>query len=586
MIFAPLPPDEIKRLEAIEEYDLRSMDLQDELQTIATLAASSLKMPMVFITIVDRDLTLIKAKIGSAARELDRRRSICSHTILNDQLLEVQDLKTDLRFYDAAKIMANRSAQFYAGLSLKLSNGARVGTLCVFDIQPRKLTLDEKIVLQNLAKIIVSFFESRKRYQLSSERESYSADNATDAIQKLGARTDYLAFITHELRTPISGIISITNALFETEIQPSQREHLTTILQSGRHLMGLTNDILDFAKIEAGKMSVKLDEFDLEALIRQTLRTFHFAALNKNVRLELDLEGALSPTYFSDTQRIAQILTNLVGNALKFTDQGGVKVTVRVVPLSFEKHQILIRVTDSGIGMDVEAQKNLFQLYSQADSSIQKRFGGTGLGLAISRSLAQLLNGELTCVSEVGVGSTFTLELQLDLKMPIEVQTEMITAGTQDNSLVRDASQPEEFAAKNRLSVPFGALRILVAEDNEISQKVIAAMLKKSGCRFQIVGDGESAVNAFRDSHFDVVLLDSHMPKLNGFQAARQIRDIALLRDIHTPILGVSASSRTKDDPSYAAAGMDDTIEKPFTQDALHAKIVSWISLALEAPAA
>ena len=166
-----------------------------------------------------------------------------------------------------------------------------------------------------------------------------------------------------------------------------------------------------------------------------------------------------------------------------------------MAPLSADKQQIFIRVTDRGIGMDVAAQKNLFQLYSQADSSIQKRFGGTGLGLAISRSLEQLLHGELTCVSEVGVA-------------------------------------------------------------------------------------------AFRDSHFDVDLFDSHMPKLNGFQAARQIRDIALLRHIHTPILGVSASCRTKDDPSYATAGMDDTTEKPFTQDVLHAKIVNWISLALESPAA
>gem|GEM_PF-6309369 len=175
-----------------------------------------------------------------------------------------------------------------------------------------------------------------------------------------------------------------------------------------------------------------------------------------------------------------------------------------MAPLSADKPQIFIRVTDRGIGMDVAAQKNFFQLYSQADSSIQKRFGGTGLGLAISRSLEQLLHGELTCVSEVGVAAFRDSHFDVDLL----------------------------------------------------------------------------------DSHFDVDLLDSHMPKLNGFQAARQIRNIALLRHIHTPILGVSASCRTKDDPSYATAGMDDTTEKPFTQDVLHAKIVNWISLALESPPA
>ncbi|MEQ8602922.1 MAG: ATP-binding protein [Marivibrio sp.] len=362
------------------------------------------------------------------------------------------------------------------------------------------------------------------------------------------AKSQFLANMSHEIRTPMNGVMGMA-ALMKDDgrLTPKQRRSLEVIEKSGASLLHTINEILDFSKIEAGRVEIAYTGFDLPALLEDVRALMTVQADAKRLALRIVQDAALPRLVYGDPARLRQILINLVGNAVKFTDAGA--VTVTVAPDRFEDGRQALRfdVADTGIGIDPSVLQTLFSSFTQADSTISRRYGGTGLGLAIIKHLCDMMQGEASVESWPGQGSTFTVRLPM-------------RAASQDEAPRAEPASPA--AAVGR------AAHILVAEDNEVNQLVIGAMLSSLGHSFEMAPDGAAAIRALRAGRYDLVLMDVHMPEMDGVTAAQWIRASDMdQRDI--PIIALTADALEGHRERYLAAGMSDYVTKPVEMTAL-----------------
>lgn len=411
--------------------------------------------------------------------------------------------------------------------------------------------------------------EARTRDLARLKEEAEQAKASAELANQ--AKSQFLAHVSHEIRTPLNGLIGFLGLMGKTRIDNVQQDYLRICETSSQTLLAIINDILDLSKIEAGKLSIECLAFDLGNLIEQCILFYTPSAQSKGLRLILEIDRDLPANLMGDPSRIRQILANLLGNAIKFTHSGAVTVTVKYLAGGDGFTHVEICVADTGIGMTDEQLGQLFQPFSQGDASITRRYGGTGLGLAISQRLVEMMNGTIAVESAPGKGSRFTISLCLKeaggdtaLLPPRPVESLGI-------------SIPSPLPGEG--NTPPVQLHILVADDNEINRKLNTILLRQWGIAVDEAADGIAALEACGRQHYDLILMDVHMPAMDGIEATRRIR---MLQEggKATPVVALTANALSGDRERYLAAGMDDYLEKPLTEEALRKTIEKWVPLA------
>tara|TARA_R110002110_G_scaffold161642_2_gene360494 strand:- start:179 stop:1861 length:1683 start_codon:yes stop_codon:yes gene_type:complete len=355
------------------------------------------------------------------------------------------------------------------------------------------------------------------------------------------AKSQFLATMSHEIRTPMNGILGMANHLLGSEIDGHVRDQVETIHDSGKILMSLLNDILDLSKIEAGRLELEEIDFDLEALVESVSALWLPKAAAQGLTYSVEYGSTPVGILRSDPTRIRQILFNLLSNALKFTDKGDISIRIRQGPTTSGKVETRFEVRDTGTGISPGIQEKLFDKFTQADSTVSRHYGGSGLGLAVSRELAHALGGKIGVESMPGKGASFWFTI--------------VSAGG-DPAALRE----ELFPTTDGCAVE--PLRILVAEDNSVNQTVIRAMLERAGHRVDTVANGAEAITAATSQTYDVILMDVHMPEMDGVSATRRIRELSGPAG-ETPIIALTANAMKGDRETYLEAGMDDYVAKP-----------------------
>ena len=367
-------------------------------------------------------------------------------------------------------------------------------------------------------------------------RDLESARDAANAANVL--KTQFLANMSHEIRTPLNGVLAMAEVMGLGDLAPLQRERLGVIRQSGSLLLAVLNDVLDLSKIEAGKLTLVRDDFDLEPTLSATVESFAVVAQGKGLAFDMEIAEDAQGWWLGDADRLRQIVGNLISNAVKFTQQGSVAAKVDINP---ESGALRLIVRDTGLGIAPEKLPALFEKFTQADNSATRRFGGTGLGLAICRELTQMMGGSIDVESREGQGSTFTVEL------PLTRGHQVLQAVSETVVATRD-----------------GGLRLLAAEDNPTNQHVLAAVMESLDIDIDIVGDGRQAIEAWKVGGYDLILMDIQMPVMDGIDAAREIRELERAEGRRrTPIVALTANALTYQVEEYMAAGMDDHVAKP-----------------------
>lgn len=413
MLSAPRPADDAERVESLHGYHILDTESDRAFDDLAILAAHICGTPIALVSLVDADRQWFKAKVGMAASETPRDVSFCGHAILADDLFIVEDARCDARFADNPLVTSDPNIRFYAGSKLMTSDGHALGSLCVLDRVPRKLTKAQEEALRALSRQVVTQMEHTRNVlelaEVVAERrqteELKAAKHAAEAANR--AKTEFLANISHELRTPLNGIIGLTEIVLESGLDAEQHENLSLIKSSADSLLSLVVNVLDFARIESGQATLEAVEYSPRVCLDDAIKAWMPRAQEKGLSLVGCARPDVPELLVGDAQRLRQIIGQLLDNAVKFTERGSIEVELQMDLRLKDAALMHCSVKDTGIGIPPEQQVLIFDVFTQGDGSLTRRHGGTGLGLTISSRLAARMGGRIWVDSEPGTGSKF-----------------------------------------------------------------------------------------------------------------------------------------------------------------------------------
>lgn len=681
--------NEKERIKELLSYNILDTEHEESFDALARLAALVTGEERVLISMMDENRQWHKAQLNFEGNNVERNVTFCNYTILQDDLLEVNDSTKDERFKDNPFVVDEPNIRFYAGIPLQTGNGYNIGTLCVIGMEPKELTESQRDGLRTIAKQIILLLEMRKRNALLAEeldklvQEKYretanrlvekeaevdylmEALNVTTPIMQMTpdgiitevnelfidllhiirenwigkhitklneflvvnngekwmwkdedsnlfnngtlqfkartgedvwfqgvyspilnasgeivkvlliatdvtsekiaeieskkareiaedasvARDNFIANMSHEIRTPMNAIIGFTDLLAQTELKHNQSEYVNAVKLAGSNLLSIINDILDTSKIESGMLTIDRDPFSLNSVLTNAKNILSGKAAEKGLAFKVFTEPNIPNKLIGDAKRLSQVLINLVGNAIKFTDVGRVTLSVEIEESSEHNVRLAFTVEDTGIGIPASKLEHIFDRFTQADENTTRLYGGTGLGLNISKRLIELQNGEISVTSEVGKGSVFYF---------------LIDFAISDD---RSESLPLE---EKKLILNSTKIKALMCEDNLLNQKLAGIVFENFGYDLTIVNNGQEGVDLLKTEEFDVVLMDLQMPIMDGYVATQTIR-YDLQMDI--PIIAITAHSLIGEKDKCIECGMNDYVTKPFNQNELREKV-------------
>ena len=542
----PIPENEKKRLEALGRYNIMDTLPEKEFEDIAALASYICNVPIAHVSFIDDKRQWFKAKVGMDAYDMPREETFCQYTIMQPDMVYVPDATRHEVFKDNPHVKGDFHIRFYAGVPLTTPDGYNIGTFCVVDTQVKELTPQQINTLSMLARHVMALMELRvKNIDLELAKEI--------AEKAVTARDAFLGNMSHEIRTPMNAIVGFTQLLSQTGLNEEQREYVAYVEKAGQNLLVLINDILDLSKIESGNLLIENTPFDLKDVLKHLQDLLQHKNKNSNTTIKLSIGTDIPDFVMGDKYRLNQVLMNLAGNAVKFTEQGEVVISVEKLGEKNGYHQLKFSVKDTGIGMTPEQLTIIFDRFTQAEESTTRRFGGTGLGLSIVKQLLELMNSEIKVESAEGKGSEFYFIMDFTEAAAVEQMDTAVAVNLKNN--------------ENKISV-------LLCEDNELNQNLAGRIIHNFGFDLDIANNGLEGIEMLYKKKYDVVLMDIQMPVMDGYQATRMIRE-TMKSDI--PIIALTAHSLIGEQNKCREYGMDDYISKPFKPAALLEKIQSVI---------